>query len=544
MTQGRRSAAVEAVKTALKAKDQPGAILLARKALDAGERHPLLLNLRAYWYETENQLVAALADLKDATILAPDDPTILNAYGLCLTRLDRPAKAVAVFRRVTALKPGFGPAWFSLGHVAERINDLQTARGAYERATALSPDFPTPFACLATLAARRGDWASARTQAEKALSLDPTLQAAERAIVAAEIAERRFIVAERRIVALLSDPRPGWEDRYLVCGLLGDLRHAQGRYAEAFDAYTRGGRAAQDANAERFAARQSALGVVGWLTRHFAAARAWPRAAASPDQSVTPEGGARGHAFLLGFVRSGTTLLEQALAARPDVATLEEQEALADSARTFMAAPAGLTPLAALDQNSRQIYADLYWRRVREFGVDPEGRLFIDKLPFNTLKLPLIAQLFPGAKVLFALRDPRDVVLSCLRQRFRVGAYTFELLTPEAAARFYAATMTLAALYAEKLPLDIRYVRHEAVVEDFEGELRATSAFLGLDWDKRVHDFAARAATHPAATPSAVQLQRGLSREGLGQWRNYRTQLEPILPILQPWVARYGYPAS
>jgi hypothetical protein len=69
-------------------------------------------------------------------------------------------------------------------------------------------------------------------------------------------------------------------------------------------------------------------------------------------------------------------------------------------------------------------------------------------------------------------------------------------------------------------------------------------AFLGLDWDKRVHDFAARAATHPAATPSAVQLQRGLSREGLGQWRNYRTQLEPILPILQPWVARYGYPAS
>ena len=544
MTQGARTATVEAVETALKAKDQPVAIRLARQALDAGERHPLFLNLRAYWHETRNQLDAALADLQQAAALAPDDPIILNAYGLCLARLDRPAEAVAVFRRVTALKPEFGPAWFSLGHVTERINDLQTARGAYERAAALAPEFAAPFACLATLAARRGDWADARTEGEHALRLDPTLAAAARAIVAAEIAERRFIDAERRIVALLSDPKPGWEDRYLVCGLLGDLRHAQGRYAEAFDAYTRGGRTALDANAARFAGNRSTLSVVGWLTRHFAAARPWPRVAPAADQKAAPEGGAANHAFLLGFVRSGTTLLEQALAAHPDVATLEEQEALADSARVFMTAPAGLEPLAALDEADRRTYVDLYWRRVREFGVDPEGRVFIDKLPFNTLKLPLIARLFPGAKVLFALRDPRDVVLSCLRQRFRVGAYTYELLTPEAAARFYAATMTLAAFYVEKLPLNIRYVRHEAVVEDFEGELRATATFLGLDWDERMRDFAARAATHPAATPSAVQLRQGLSREGLGQWRNYREQLEPILPILQPWVERYGYPAD
>ncbi len=170
--------------------------------------------------------------------------------------------------------------------------------------------------------------------------------------------------------------------------------------------------------------------------------------------------------------------------------------------------------------------------------------MFIDKQPFHTLKLPLIVKLFPAAKIVFSIRDPRDVVLSCFRRRFLMSAPNFQFLTLEGAARLYDAMMRLAEIYRAKLPLDIFELRHEDLVADFEGRVRATCDFLGLTWQDSMREFAARAKTQAITTPSSAQVMRGLNREGIGHWRHYRDQLAPILPILQPWVDRFGYPAD
>jgi hypothetical protein len=121
---------------------------------------------------------------------------------------------------------------------------------------------------------------------------------------------------------------------------------------------------------------------------------------------------------------------------------------------------------------------------------------------------------------------------------------TFELLTLERAARLYADYMRLAEIYRAKLPLDVLELRHEDLVDDFEGRVRATCEFLGVAWQDSMRDFAARAKSQAITTPSSVQVMRGLNREGIGHWRNYRDQLAPVLPILQPWVERFGYPAD
>jgi hypothetical protein len=159
------------------------------------------------------------------------------------------------------------------------------------------------------------------------------------------------------------------------------------------------------------------------------------------------------------------------------------------------------------------------------------------------VKLPLIAALFPSAKVLFAVRDPRDVVLSCLRARFRINAFIIELLRPGDAAEFYAASMTLAELYRKRLPLTIYDVRHEGLVSDFDTVCRNVCAFIGIEWNPSMRDFAARQHVRAVATPSARQLTRGLSRTGIARWRRYADQLAPLLPILDPWVERFGYVA-
>jgi hypothetical protein len=229
------------------------------------------------------------------------------------------------------------------------------------------------------------------------------------------------------------------------------------------------------------------------------------------------------------------------LASHPDVATLEEREVLGEPAQGFLTTAAGLDRLAGLgSEELAQLRAD-YWRRVGEHGVEASGKVFIDKLPLNTIKLPLIARLFPQARVLFAVRDPRDVVLSCFRQHFDMNPAMYELLTLQGAAAFYDRVMKLGTLAAEKLPLAMRQHRYEALVEDFDAQTRAVCDFIGLEWSEALRDFASTARGRDIRTPSAPQVRRGLYEQGVGQWRRYGQELEPVMPILRPWVEHFGY---
>jgi hypothetical protein len=117
----------------------------------------------------------------------------------------------------------------------------------------------------------------------------------------------------------------------------------------------------------------------------------------------------------------------------------------------------------------------------------------------------------------------------------------YQLLTLEGAAAYYDAVMRLSELYRELLPLPQHLVRYESLVEDFEGTARAACDFIGLEWDEAMREFAAKARSRGISTPSAAQVARGLNREGQGVWHRYRQHMAPVLPILEPWVRRFGY---
>jgi hypothetical protein len=178
---------------------------------------------------------------------------------------------------------------------------------------------------------------------------------------------------------------------------------------------------------------------------------------------------------------------------------------------------------------------------VRNAGVDPAGKVFIDKHPLNTLKLPLIARLFPRAKILFACRDPRDVVLSCFRRRFKMNPAMYELLTLPGAAAFYDAVMGFAEKVRPLFKLEWRVVRYESLVDDLAAETRAICEFLGLESVGGMDDFAGRVQAREHATPSTAQLAQGLKRTGLEQWRHYESELNQVLPALRHWVNHFGY---
>jgi hypothetical protein len=293
-----------------------------------------------------------------------------------------------------------------------------------------------------------------------------------------------------------------------------------------------------DVYADRFsggAALQQVLGMIEFF--QSAPAKPWQ----TLERAPLDPGGAAGHVFLLGFPRSGTTLLEVILEGHPRIVSLEEQESLIDGVRAFFRGPEDLTRLANATPAQLEPLRASYWRLVGAAGVDVSGKLFVDKQPLNTLKLPLIAKLFPDAKILIACRDPRDIVLSCFRHRFQMSAPIYELLTLEGAARYYDAVMQFLVLMTTLMPLATCLVRHEDVVTEFAREMKRICAFLGIDFAPGMKDFAARTRDRGALTPSTAQLVRGLSSEGLGHWRRYRNHLAAVLPTLEPWVNRFYY---
>jgi len=531
--------ALEGVTQALRARDVAGGKALAREALSRGLEHPLFLNLRALEHEEAGRFDQALADLRRAHLLSPKDFAILNACGLCLARMERPEEAVQSYDQALALNPNFEPVWFNRGWALEKLGETAKAGESYLRTVALNPNHVLAWATLAHLAARRGDAAKTREYADKALALQPGQSTAILALADVELSDPH--AAEHRLRELLARQDIGEFDRAVGLGQLGDVLNVQNRPAEAFAAYQAGNELFLKDARPRFEApgQPTVAAAVAWMVSWAKAQK--PKLAPGVGPALMP---ATRHVFLMGFPRSGTTLIESMLTAHPEVVSLEERNTLQAGVRAWLTDPAALSRLMAAGESELKPYRDDYWACVKAFGPDPAGKIFIDKNPFNALKLPLIQRLFPDAKVVFSIRDPRDVVLSCFRRRFNLNPSTYELLDLRRTATLYDGMMSFTEAFRAAFPYSEYPLVYEKLVEDFTGQAKAVCAFIGADWREDLSDFAGRAKRGDVASASSAQIARGLYADGAGQWRRYREQLAPIMPLLTPWVERFSYPAD
>jgi tetratricopeptide (TPR) repeat protein len=513
------------------------AAALAEQTLASGFEHPMLLNIAATRLEQQGKYEQALQLLERAVAIAPKDVGARNALGLCLQRLERPAEALVHVEELLKQHADLPFAHASKGNALIALGSLGRAKQSHLRALELEPGNFTSAAALASIASHRGQYEEARAWAERALKIAPGFPDAVLSLAAADLAAGCLDSAEKRLRHLIMDSRAGPSDRARATGLLADVLDAGGRYDEAFEAYEACNQALRQIH--RAYAGSNVLGYTRALTAAMEKIDAgqWHVPPGEPDAE------AAGHVFLLGFPRSGTTLLEVVLDGNPRVVSLEEHELLVDGVLAFMREPVNLLPLAHAEGQAVNALRQDYWRRVRAAGADVAGKVFVDKHPLNSMKLPLIAKLFPHAKILFAVRDPRDVILSCFRRRFKMNPSMYELLTLPGAAALYAAVMTFADTVQRSLRLDWREVRYESLVAGLEDEMRSVCEFVGLEWVAAMGEFGDRAQSREHATPSTAQLSRGLVTSATAQWRNYEPQIRTALPVLEPWMNRFGYSA-
>ncbi|MCB2102609.1 MAG: sulfotransferase [Rhodobacterales bacterium] len=512
--------------------------------------------------------------LRRALDLDPDSARAWTDLGSALALSGRVHEAQAAFERAATLDPATPDPLYNMGRFLHEAGRSREAEAAYGRALAVDPAHADANSNLAVLLMARDDLHGAEPLLRAALAAHPGHGPAQWNL--ASCLERLNRIDEAHAVATaLADAAPADHKAALIAGRLarriGDFAGAEARLRTletakapglrqnalfelglvldrldrpevAFQAFQAGNTLQAALGRSRNIDPAAFRTEVARARQAFTAERlaAWGARPADDALASGPD-----PVFFVGFPRSGTTLFEQVLAAHPRVVTTDEDSPLARVKAAIQAD--GLYPDGLADAPDHALGL---WRAAFHAGAqdvlgagDPD-RVLVDKLPLNLVDLGLVNRLFPRAKVIVALRDPRDVCLSCFMQQFRLNPAMANFTDLDATARLYSDVMDLWTHYKGALTLPWMEYRYEDLLDDLEGTARKVLAFLDLPWDDGVLAYRDRAADRAISTPSYRDVTDGLYDRARGRWRRYKDQLRPVLPVLARHVVDLGYPAD
>ncbi len=481
----------------------------------------------------------AIDALQRARSLAPQDLDVLFNLSLSFQEISQFERAIEGFRQVLAIDPEHDSAALGLVLCLTSEDEQEEAEELARHLINRTPKDERVWAVLFDGKRRRNDLAGLKQMLEQAAQALGSSNAVVHLAKAHILREEKQVAEATALLESISAPRDHGADFAAThAEMLGKLLDQQNETAKAFEQFSIANRVSLDRYGGRLQERDNYL------------QRLRNRADTFTPQwfaSWTPHEGEHSQAepvLLVGFPRSGTTLLDTILRSHSRVSVLEEQpvtSAVVLAVRNMLGdetqALASLTPAQLTSLQEAYLSALEQYR--------PEGDtsdILVNKMPLSMLEAGLVHRLFPRAKFILALRHPCDCVLSCFMQRFKLNAAMSNFVEIGQAARFYDVTFSLWQQYLDVLPLQVHSLRYEDLIASFDETIAPVMPFLSLDWEDGVRDYIETARTRGRInTPSFNQVTQPLYTSASGRWRRYADQMAPALPLLAPWAEKFGY---
>jgi tetratricopeptide (TPR) repeat protein len=528
------------------------------------------------------QLETAAHAFQHALVLAPQNADVHYNLGLLYLQQKHWLSARAALLDAVSLAPDFVEARLQAAHACHVCGDNTNEEAMLENVTAWPPQPAEQALTLASMLSSLGRQDAAIRTLEQALLPDDTSAHVMRlrlAALRAALYERanRLDLAEAELAQLPLDEVPADESQLMCASWLvhaavamrrGDTQRGAALYERILATADDADMQAQAAFGLAAARDKQGQGVQAWqalsraheaqlstartIVPELMAADSQPLAMASLTVSraerdnwtaLKSPRSEQCPVFVVGFPRSGTTLLEQMLDAHPDFCAMDERAFIHELTERMQLAgqdyPAALAHLTETEADQlRAVYSAMVHRVAPALGK----RRLVDKNPLNMLCLPMIARLFPEARIILCLRHPCDVLLSCYMQSFRSPAFMVLCSSLERLARSYVRAFEHWFDQMEVFAPRVLEWRYESVVERFDDHVSRLGHFLDIEGPAPMARFAEHARNKGyISTPSYAQVTQGIHRGAVHRWHAYRDMFEPVLPTLRPIIERLGY---
>jgi tetratricopeptide (TPR) repeat protein len=452
-------------------------------------------------------------------------PLAYRGLAPALVRLGRLKEAEAAVRYLGKIEPDSPQTWVAIASVATRMLRQDEALEAYERAARLKPDEAGLRISAGHLQKTLGRRLDSEASYKAALGIDPGCAEAWWSL--ADLKNYVFTDAEiAEMQRLLSSDKREHSNEAQLQFALGKALEQREEYEQAFAHYATGNalrRVDEPFDIEMFESRCARI-------RAFFDAGFFATHRNCGDTSPAP-------IFIVGLPRSGSTLLEQILASHSQVeGTMELPNILAMVAQFDDLAVGRNGYPETIGRASPAQLAALGRRYLEETSALRSGRAhFTDKLPNNFSHIGLIHTILPGATVIDARRHPMDACFSTFKQHFAEGqTFSYDLTD---LGRYYRCYLSLMDHWDTVLPGRVLRVQYEELVRDPETHIRRLLGHCGLDFEHACLNF--HATRRAVRTASAEQVRQPLYSSGVGYWRHFERELEPLRRALGESLARF-----
>ena len=583
--------------------DLDGAISKYKQALKINPDIPGAYNNMGNALKNKRNLAEALNCYRQAIKIKPDYAEAYNNMGIALRESGDLDAALNLYKEAIKFKPDFADAYNNMANVLKDNGQIEEAINSYQDAIKFKPDFAEVFINIGNLIRDKGDLDEALSYYKKAIKLKPNypdafnnignvlkdmgnadgaIEAYNKAIkiqpsypevfankcelfeksnrldeLAEVIIEAKAILKELPSNLMFYEALHNYrlkrhDECYALINKINTLEIPKRLKAPFWHLKAKACEERSDFNGSFYCFTQ--MNKVATESSEYSKEHAkiyLDRVSRTVDQLTNTDGKLKtdrsedlhsnAPTFLIGFPRSGTTLLDTILRSHSQISVLEEKPMMRNVRRN-LSNQMTISDIENLTHDEILNLQNIYLEELKQNLPNINKPHIIDKLPLNIVQVPLIHKIFPGSKFIFAQRHPLDSILSCWMQNFQLNSAMSNMVDLAGIVKFYCLAMEVLDLSEKRYSLDIHRIRYEDLVSDMQTEVSNLLNFLNLNWENQIEEYRQTALQRGLIkTPSYSQVIQPLYKSATYRWKNYNEFIEPYFSEVEKWVTKFGY---